>query len=103
MHVDIPADQLEILCRKWRVRELSLFGSILRDGFGREAKVDILVPFEDAGSWSIRDIIALRDDGLRNRFRRHTILSSREVVCGGSEVWHQQHATARAHLLDTNQ
>ena len=42
----IPADQLAALCRRFHVRRLSLFGSVLRDDFGPHSDVDMLVEFE---------------------------------------------------------
>ena len=44
--VQISDDSLAALCRKWQVRELSLFGSVLRDDFGPHSDVDVLVSFE---------------------------------------------------------
>ncbi len=43
---DIPSDELERFCRKWRITELALFGSVLREDFGPESDVDVLVTFE---------------------------------------------------------
>ena len=34
------------LCRRHHIRRLSLFGSVLRDDFGPESDVDVLVQFE---------------------------------------------------------
>ena len=42
-HIAISADALEMFCEKWRVRELSLFGSVLCDDFGPGSDVDVLV------------------------------------------------------------
>lgn len=44
----IPIDQAAIaaFCRKWQVTELALFGSVLRDDFGPNSDVDVLVTFE---------------------------------------------------------
>ncbi len=42
----IPAEQLGALCRRYRVRRLSLFGSVLRNDFGPQSDVDVLVEFE---------------------------------------------------------
>lgn len=42
----IPSDQLAALCRRFHVRRLSLFGSVLRDDFGPDSDIDILVEFE---------------------------------------------------------
>lgn len=42
----IPADRLGALCRRYHVRRLSLFGSVLRNDFGPQSDVDVLVEFE---------------------------------------------------------
>jgi predicted nucleotidyltransferase len=39
-------DCIEAFCRRHRIRRLALFGSILRDDFGAESDVDVLVEFE---------------------------------------------------------
>jgi predicted nucleotidyltransferase len=38
--------RLAALCRRHRIRRLSLFGSVLRDDFGPQSDVDVLVEFE---------------------------------------------------------
>lgn len=44
----IPAreDELAEFCRRWHIRRLSFFGSVLRDDFGPASDVDVLVEFE---------------------------------------------------------
>jgi len=44
--LDVPRDRLADFCRRHRIRKLSLFGSVLRDDFGPESDVDMLVEFE---------------------------------------------------------
>lgn len=44
--VSLPEAELRDLCRRYRVRRLSLFGSALRDDFGPHSDVDVLVEFE---------------------------------------------------------
>ena len=44
--VAIPKDKLAEFCRRNRIRRLSLFGSVLRDDFGPDSDVDVLVEFE---------------------------------------------------------
>lgn len=39
-------DQLDEFCRKNQIVKLSLFGSILREDFGPDSDVDVLVEFE---------------------------------------------------------
>lgn len=42
----IPRDEIAAYCRRHHIRRLSLFGSVLRDDFGPESDVDVLVEFE---------------------------------------------------------
>ena len=42
----ISAQQLEAFCRRHHIRKLALFGSVLRDDFGPDSDVDVLVEFE---------------------------------------------------------
>jgi uncharacterized protein len=93
--IALPMEEIRAFCRKWKVREFSLFGSVLRDDFRPESDVDVLVSFEDDAPWSLWDLIAMRGEletlfgrrvdliereGLRNPFRRQRILSTREVI-----------------------
>ena len=49
MDVRIPnpirEDQIASFCRQHKIRKLSLFGSVLRDDFGPESDIDVLVEF----------------------------------------------------------
>lgn len=43
--ITIPQDQLEAFCKKWKITEFALFGSVLRDDFGPDSDVDVMVVF----------------------------------------------------------
>lgn len=91
----IPESDLAAFCHRWKVRELALFGSVLRDDFGPASDVDVLVSFDDDAPWSLWDLTTMQDElssllgrqvdlvereGLRNPFRRDRILNTRRVV-----------------------
>lgn len=93
--LDVTQDALERFCQKWRVRELALFGSVLREDFSPESDVDVLVSFEPEAPWSLWDLVDMQaeleslfgrpvdlveKEGLRNPWRRQEILRTREVV-----------------------
>ncbi|MHC4354328.1 MAG: nucleotidyltransferase family protein [Planctomycetota bacterium] len=93
--IDIAEDKLAELCRKWKVAELSLFGSILRDDFGPDSDVDVLVVFHPDAPWSMWDLMDMKEElevlfersvdlvekeALRNPWRKRRILSTYEVV-----------------------
>ncbi len=44
--ITIPKAEIAALCRRYRVRRLSLFGSVVRGDFGPESDIDVLVEFE---------------------------------------------------------
>jgi uncharacterized protein len=44
--LQVPKGLLDQFCRRRRIRKLSLFGSVLRDDFGPQSDVDVLVEFE---------------------------------------------------------
>ncbi|MBI1318360.1 MAG: DNA polymerase subunit beta [Candidatus Hydrogenedens sp.] len=94
-HVVLDMDTLKAFCQKWRVRELSLFGSALRDDFGPESDLDFLVSFEPDARFDLFDLIDMRNElsaafgrpvdlvekeALRNPWRRQEILRTREVL-----------------------
>ena len=93
----IPIDHQRIaeFCRKWQITEFALFGSVLRDDFRPDSDVDVLVTFKDHAPWSLWDLPDMSDElarvlgrdvdlvskrALKNPFRRHRILTTRQVV-----------------------
>jgi hypothetical protein len=55
----IPIDlkKIEGYCKKWKIVELSLFGSVLRDDFRPDSDVDVMVSFADDAHWSLFDLV----------------------------------------------
>jgi predicted nucleotidyltransferase len=45
--VNVPAKQVAAFCRRRGIRRLALFGSVLRDDFGPDSDVDVLVESAD--------------------------------------------------------
>lgn len=62
--IDDNRDQIETLCRRYGVRRLDVFGSVIRDDFDPErSDVDFLVEFEPGqGSDKLRLYMGLRED-----------------------------------------
>lgn len=44
--IEFPQDRLADFCRRHGVKRLSVFGSVLREDFGPDSDVDMLVEFE---------------------------------------------------------
>lgn len=93
--IDIPINQIVEFCRRHKVVEFALFGSVLRDDFGPDSDIDILVSFAPEAGWSLLDFVGMQHEleemlgrkvdlveraGLRNPFRRHEILRNLQVI-----------------------
>ena len=46
-----PKDRIAAFCKKWRITELALFGSVLREDFRPDSDVDVLVTFSSDSDW----------------------------------------------------
>src|SRR5437762_12659354 len=56
--IPIPHERIADFCRKWGVRKLSFFGSVVRDDFDPErSDVDVLVEYHDPTKVSLFDLI----------------------------------------------
>lgn len=82
-------------CRRWRIRELSVFGSVLRDDFKPNSDLDFLVSFEPGMPLDIDRLLDMKEElearlgrpvdlvekeAMRNPWRRHEILKARQVI-----------------------
>ena len=45
-HISIDRDAVSAFCRRHHITRLALFGSVLRDDFGPDSDVDVLVEFQ---------------------------------------------------------
>ena len=46
VRIEVPRDQIIDFCQRHHIGKLSLFGSVLRDDFGPDSDIDVLVEFE---------------------------------------------------------
>jgi hypothetical protein len=85
-------------CAKWKIVELAVFGSFARADASPQSDVDVLVTFTEDSSWTVFDLVTMKDEleaifgrevdlvsrrGLemsRNHIRKQAILSSAKVL-----------------------
>jgi predicted nucleotidyltransferase len=94
-NIQIPLDKIEAFCRKWKIKEFALFGSVLREDFRPDSDIDVLVTFAPDGGITFDNRVEMQDElaeifcrgvdlvekeAIRNPFRRHNILTTKEVV-----------------------
>lgn len=96
--LEVPDDAIADFCRRWKITQIELFGSALRDDFRPDSDVDFLVTFEKDARITLFDLVDMQDEmtkiigrpvdlidraGIeqsKNPFRRHAILSTAQVV-----------------------
>src|SRR5262245_29121013 len=60
--IDISEEALAELARRYHVREIRLFGSVLRDDFREDSDVDVLVEYELNAGISLFDHFNLHEE-----------------------------------------
>lgn len=92
-HIEVPEDEIASFCKKHHIHKLALFGSVLRDDFGSDSDVDILVKFEPGHVPSLFHLFDMEDElstilGVRvdlrtpgdlSRYFRQKVLFTAEV------------------------
>ncbi|OLE56307.1 MAG: nucleotidyltransferase [Cyanobacteria bacterium 13_1_40CM_2_61_4] len=81
MSARIPIDREKVadFCRRWKITEFALFGSVLRDDFRPDSDVDVLVTFAPDAEWSLFDDVDMEEE-LSAIFGRKVDLVSRRAV-----------------------
>jgi len=77
--IEMPKEKIAEFCKKWKITELSLFGSVLRDDFRPDSDVDMLVTFAPRAEWSLFDHVKMEEE-LSAIFGRKVDLISRRAV-----------------------
>jgi len=77
--IAIPLGELARFCQRWKIRELALFGSALRDDFGPDSDVDILVEFDTDADWSLLNHIQMQQE-LQTLLGREVDLISKRAL-----------------------
>jgi predicted nucleotidyltransferase len=93
--LDVSEAQIADFCRRHHIRWLAIFGSALRDDFGPESDIDVLVEFEPEQRLSLFGFVGIQDElssllGGRpvdmatpdeiNRWIRNRVLREAQVV-----------------------
>ncbi len=97
-HIDIPRRKIVQFCKKWKISEFALFGSVLRDDFRPDSDIDVLVTFSEDAKHTLFDLVHMEKElkeilgrevdivsrrgieSSRNYIRKNAILSSAEAV-----------------------
>ena len=83
--IALPKELLANWCDRWKVQELYLFGSVLRDDFRPEASdIDIMVKFSPEASWGF-EFVSMKQELEKLLVRKVDLLTKASVE--KSENW----------------
>jgi predicted nucleotidyltransferase len=77
--IEIPLDKIEEYCRKWKIKEFALFGSVLREDFRPDSDVDVLVTFEQDTDITFDNLVEMQEE-IEKIFGRKVDLIERKLV-----------------------
>lgn len=90
--IKVPREKLAEFCQRNHIRKLAFFGSVLRDDFGPQSDVDVLVEFEEGKtpglaffglqeelSKILQRKVDLNTPGFLNQYFREQVMSEAKV------------------------
>lgn len=75
----ITTEQLTDFCRRWKIAELALFGSVLRDDFHQGSDIDILVSYQPLAKRGLFEKMQMIEE-LEQLFQRKVDLISKQAI-----------------------
>lgn len=79
IRIAIPKERAAEFCKRWLIKELSVFGSVLRDDFKPDSDVDVLVTFAPKADRSLFDHAKMQDELSKILSRPVHLLTKRSV------------------------
>jgi len=98
LQISIPRAQVEEFCRKWKITEFSLFGSVLRDDFSPDSDVDVLVTFATDTKYSLFDLVHAHNE-LERILGRRVDLAERQAIERSRNYIRRRHILSTAELF----
>ncbi len=93
-NISVPYQAVADFCRRHRIRELSLFGSVLRDDFTDQSDIDVLIEPESGHERTLDGVLSMQEEleatlgrrvdlvykDLLNKYIREEVLRTRKVI-----------------------
>jgi len=94
--LSLPKEKISDFCIRWKITEIPVFGSVLRDDFRPDSDIDILVSFVPEADWGLFDHIAMEEELSRLLNQKVDLVSRRTIEQGTN--WIRRHS-----ILDSAQ
>jgi len=94
-NIELPTQQIKEFCNKYGVAQFALFGSVLRDDFGPDSDVDVMLKFKPGHGFTFENTPDIQDElraifkrkvdviemgRIRNPVRRRAIMDSHRII-----------------------
>jgi predicted nucleotidyltransferase len=86
-------------CERWRIANLELFGSVLRESFRSDSDVDVLVTFQPDAKWGLLQHAAMEEELAALLGRPVDLLTRRAVVRSTNPIRREAILAGAAPLL----
>ena len=97
--IELNLAKIKDICRQYKVKNLSVFGSILTDRFNEESDVDLLVNFEDDLNYQTygdnffglydslktllgREVDLVDESGVKNKYFKEELDETKYLIYG---------------------
>jgi predicted nucleotidyltransferase len=97
--IDYDTEKLRDFCRRRKITEFSLFGSVVRDDFGPESDIDVLVRFAPDAPWTLSAWLEMQQE-LETIFQRRVDLIERDAVEHSDNRFRKRAILSSAVMLD---
>lgn len=79
LNLQLPEDKLVEFCQRWKVSELALFGSVLRDDFRPDSDIDVLITFAPEAKRGLLTLAKMKHE-LEDLLGREVDLVSKPAI-----------------------
>jgi len=83
--IELPKDEIASFCKRWRVDEFYLFGSILRGDFHDASDIDTMIQFSPEAQVDLFEFVGMKHE-LEALFSRKVDLLTRQSI-ENSDNW----------------
>lgn len=96
--VRIEREKIAECCRRWKITELALFGSVLRDDFRPGSDLDVLVTFAPDAKNRLDDLLEMKEE-LEALFGRPVDLVEKRLVETSPNYIRRQHILSHTETI----
>lgn len=98
LKIRLPDATLTAFCQHWKIKEMSLFGSVLREDFRPDSDIDVMVSFEEDAGWGLLEFVRMKRE-LKALFGREVDLLTKKSIEQSHNWIRQQEILSTAQVV----